>query len=322
MIRNLICFGSLVCLLLISFVASASETPLVSFHLEEGKLRVLLAGQPIVTYVYRDPSIPRPYFCDARTPDGLQVTRNHPPIEGTDRTDHATYHPGIWLAFGDISGADSWRNKAAVRHEGFLEDPTGVSGAGYFAVRNAYGSGEKVVCREACRYGFEILSASDLEGVHSSFAGYLLRLDSSFYSESSDFVFGDQEEMGLGLRIATPISVHKGGTIQNSERQINEAQAWGKTAAWCDYSGVMEGRRAGVVLMPHPSNFRPSWFHARDYGLLVANPFGRNAFTGGEKSVVLVRKEERFPLRFGILVYSTDPEDEGVAAAGYGRYLK
>ena len=27
--------------------------------------------------------------------------------------------------------------------------------------------------------------------------------------------------------------------------------------------------------MPAPSNFRTSWWHNRDYGVFVANPFGR-----------------------------------------------
>ena len=38
--------------------------------------------------------------------------------------------------------------------------------------------------------------------------------------------------------------------------------------------------------------------------MLVANPFGQNAFTKGEKSKVVVRKGETFRLRFGVLVRS------------------
>ena len=37
---------------------------------------------------------------------------------------------------------------------------------------------------------------------------------------------------------------------------------------------------------------------------LVANPFGNNVFTKGEKSKVVVPKGEAFRLRVGILVYS------------------
>ena len=31
-----------------------------------------------------------------------------------DLDDHPTMHPGLWLAFGDINGADFWRNKGRV----------------------------------------------------------------------------------------------------------------------------------------------------------------------------------------------------------------
>jgi hypothetical protein len=55
--------------------------------------------------------------------------------------------------------------------------------------------------------------------------------------------------------------------------------------------------------MPDLGNFRRGWFHARDYGLLVANPFGRHAFTKGERSRVTVGKGETFRLRFGVFVY-------------------
>ena len=40
-------------------------------------------------------------------------------------------------------------------------------------------------------------------------AGYLLTWDSTFSSDRS-FYFGDQEEMGLGIRVATPIRVERG----------------------------------------------------------------------------------------------------------------
>jgi hypothetical protein len=110
--------------------------------------------------------------------------------------------------------------------------------------------------------------------------------------------------MGLGVRIATPLSVVKGGAITDSESRKNESEVWGKQADWCEYGGLLDGQKVGVVLIPHPRNFRRSWFHARDYGLLVANPFGQNALTKGEKSRVTVKKGEEFQLRFGVLIYA------------------
>ena len=272
----------------------------------------MIGGQHFARYVFKDDDISRPYFCDVNAPGGIQVTRNHPPIEGVDRTDHATYHPGLWLTFGDISGSDFWRNRARTDHVEFVQEPRGDEGTGYFAVRNEYRAAENgdILCTEVCRYTIKILARR-----------YLLIWDSEFSSEQGDFYFGDQEEMGLGIRVATPISVRKGGEMVSSEGGINESGIWGKQAGWCDYRGTVDGRCVGVTLMPSPGNFRRSWFHARDYGLLVANPFGQNAFTKGMKSKIIVPKGESFRLRFGVLIHASEKGQELDLQAAYKDYL-
>ena len=62
------------------------------------------------------------------------------------------------------------------------------------------------------------------------------------------FTFGDQEEMGLGIRVATDHAVTNGGVITSSDGRKNEKQVWGRQADWCDYSG----KGVGVMLMPDP----------------------------------------------------------------------
>ena len=43
-----------------------------------------------------------------------------------------------------------------------------------------------------------------------------------------------------------------------------------------DYHAPRDGRIYGVAIFDHPQNLRhPTWWMARDYGLLGANPFGR-----------------------------------------------
>ena len=290
--------------------ALTDDAPLVTFKKGPDNVQILVGDRPFATYVFRDKQIRRPYFFAVCAPDGTQVTRNHPPVKGTDLTDHGTYHPGIWLAFGDISGADFWRNRARVKHDKFVEEPWGGPGTGSFAVQNSYIAGGTVVCREVCRYTLIVRPI-----------GHFLLHESEFFSDESEFVFGDQEEMGLGVRVATPLIVRKGGTIINNAGLRNEKGTWGKQADWCDYSGVINERRCGITLMPHPGNFRKSWFHARDYGLLVANPFGRNAFTRGEKSAFLVKKGEHFKLRNGVFTYCTDLDNTTLPAAAYQEYL-
>ncbi|MBS0261184.1 MAG: PmoA family protein, partial [Planctomycetes bacterium] len=82
------------------------------------------------------------------------------------------------------------------------------------------------------------------------------------------------------------------------------AQAtWGQPAAWCDYSGSSNDRPAGILLLAGPDNFRESWWHNRDYGLMVANPFGREAMKQGARSAVKVARGETLKLSFGAVIH-------------------
>lgn len=292
--------------------AAAPELPEPTIQHQAGQFTIRVGGKPFARYVYRDNAIPRPYFCDLREPGGVQVTRPYPPVEGKDPTDHATFHPGLWLAFGDLGGSDFWRNKGKVEHVKFLQAPAVKGRTLRYAVQSRYSTETgKTVCRENCRISITSLSN-----------GTLLVMDSEFTPEGASLVFGDQEEMGLGIRVATPLMVTNGGRIRTSEGKQNEQAVRGTSAAWCDYSGVVGGRRVGLCLMPDPENFRPSWYHARDYGLLVANPFGRNALTGGEKSRVVVERGETLRLRFGVLAHGAEDAAGVDLQAAYRDYLR
>lgn len=253
----------------------------VTFDSKDGHLQIQIGGKPFASYVWEDRNVLRPYFAHLHAPNGKRVTRNHPPVEGKDATDHAAMHPGLWLAFGDLGGADFWRNKATVKHVEFVEKPKTTKDGGSFAVKNRYVSGDRTICEEVCRISISVRPD-----------GYLIDWTSEF-TGPEDFSFGDQEEMGLGVRVATPLTVKNGGQILNSDGSKNEKQVWGKQADWCGYGGEIDGQPVGVTLMPDPKNFRRSWFHARAYGVLVANSFGQNAFTKGEKSKVVVKRGRR-----------------------------
>lgn len=300
----------------LGFVSSAclgaDACSAVSFRHKPNEVVISIGGKPFASYFYKSDKITRPYFAHVKSPCGIQATRNHPPIQGKDETDHATYHPGLWLAFGDISGNDYWRLRAEVRHEKFLEQPKGGPGKGSFTVLNRYlnADGDKTVCVETCKY--TILARP---------AGYLLIYDSTFSSDTGDFVFGDQEEFGLGVRLNTPISVRYGGHITNAEGLKDEKGTWGKASDWIDYSGEIGGKRVGMAIMPDPKNFRRSWYHARDYGFVAANPFGREAMKQGPESKVVVKKGEKLHLGYGVLVYSADAGAKVDINAAYKDYL-
>jgi len=283
--------------MLVSTRGSCFAAP-VAMDQRTNEIVITCNGSQIATYVWRDDKILRPYFKNVRTIDGFQITRNHPPIAGKDATDHTDMHPGIWLAFGSINDQDFWRNKAKVEHERFVEQPfAGREEAGFTVLNRYVSTNGTFICRETCRIRLK-----------SQSTGWWLLWDSTFESDKGEFAFGDQEEMGLGVRVATPLTVKQGGNILNSAGGQNEKGTWGRTAKWIDYYGNIEGKTVGVMLMADPANFRASWFHSRDYGLLVANPFGQNAFTKGQLSRMAVAPGKRFRLGFGLLIHSA-PQD-------------
>ncbi|MCC7374557.1 MAG: PmoA family protein [Verrucomicrobiales bacterium] len=258
------------------------------------RLRIRHDGLPVAEYVFRDDKILRPYFANVRAPNGAQVTRRHPPIAGRDAVDHDTMHPGLWMGFGDVSGVDFWRNKGRIEHERFVEEPRIQDGRLRFAAASRWlAPAGNEVCRWIQRFEWTAIDHA-----------WLLVWEAEFFSDAGDFVFGDQEEMGLGARVSTSITEKNGGRIQSSTGLETAARTWGKGADWCDYSGTVDSVPAGLLLMASPANFRGSWWHNRDYGVFVANPFGRAAMEQGDPSAVRVRRGERFKLRFGVVIHA------------------
>lgn len=267
------------------------------------RLRLADRHGDIGEFVFADPRILRPYFANLKTIRGLQVTRNHPPIEGQDATDHDTMHPGLWLGFGALAGSDFWRNRGAMEHSRFIERPTVSDGVISFAtecvLKNEAGAG---LGRMVHRIRIDIF-----EGQRR------IIWQAELIADVADVVFGDQEEMGFAARMATPLTEKAGGRIVSSTGRETARETWGQEADWCDYSGTLTGTRAGILLMASPKNFRRSWWHNRDYGVFVANAFGRKAMNQGPVSEVLVKKGESLVLNYAAVLHDNAEFDPAKA---------
>jgi hypothetical protein len=266
------------------FRVAAGDDRLLIFHME----------QQIAEYVFRDSTILRPYFAGLCTNDGIPVSRNHPPVVGNDDTDHDTMHPGLWMGFGDFGGSDFWRNKGRISHLKFLKSPTADGNQLSFDTESEVMSADGMrLCLLISRF---VLLKLD--------SNWLLSWEAEFHSNSSEIAFGDQEEMGFGARVATQITEKRGGQITSSAGLSTATATWGQPAAWCDYSGQITNQPAGITLMAASDNFRESWWHNRDYGVFVANPFGRAAMKQGDASRVPVTPGTPFRMRFGACIHS------------------
>lgn len=281
-----------------------------SFQDHEDRLEISYGSQRIATYLKEHSKLTRRALVNVMTPSGIQVTRNFPPRKPDDIDPgynaesgiiHPVMHPGIWLSFGDVNGNDYWRLQAKSIFDGFVQSPTGNKASASFSVSNQLMSedGKSVACTELTHYRFEKVPE-----------GLQLNIVAEYKSEEHDFYFGDQEESGLAVRVASPIRVQGGnGTILNNRGERNGAEVWGKQAGWFDYFGTIDGRQVGIMVVPDPDNPRPSWLHARDYGVIVTNPFPKQPRERREPYVkTWVKRGEPFRLSYAILIHDAPVE--------------
>lgn len=108
-----------------------------------------------------------------------------------------------------------------------------------------------------------------------------------------------------------------GGHSINSEG-VKDREMWGKRAAWVDYWGDIDGQLTGVAIFDHPQNPRhPTWWHARDYGLVAANPFGVNHFENKPDGTgdMTLKSGEEMTFRYRFLFHPGDAKSAKIAEA-------
>jgi len=293
-----------------AFLLSQKAVPQKGFHLQQhdDQAQIFLDGQRIATYQFRHDEVLRPVWINLTSPGGRQVSRNYPPrapedvdpgyTAEPDGIIHPHMHTGVWLGFGDIDGHDFWRNTARIEQLK-LDVIESTADRLSFEVLNRLlvTDGQSEVCRQKVRYHLSR---------HAQ--GWQLDLAAEFFNNERDFYFGDQEESGLGIRVASPIRVQGGnGAITNSLGQTNGAETWGHEAEWWDYSGKIDNQPCGIFVKPHADNPRSCWGHTRDYGVMVINPFPRQPKERREPYVkTQLKKGERFALGYTVIIHEGD----------------
>lgn len=301
----------LVATLLLAAATSASlaDEPGLSFHKADDRIVILNGKHSVSEYVFADPAVPRPYLVNVKTLDGIQVTRNHP-VQAGDDQDHP-HHTGVFFTFGDLNGIDFWHLKGRVVHERFDVEPRTVKGAVGFAIENRYESldGNTVYATE--RAVLEARLTDD---------GILYNFHNQITPRDEPLRIGSKEEGGLAVRVATPLAVssNAGGQMVDADGGSGGKAIWGQQTDWVDYSGPINNRHVGVLIVPHKRNFSRCWWHARDYGLLAANPFGPLNQKGQRH---LVHRGSPLVLRYDVLIHSSTNAEEFQLSAAAGRII-
>ncbi|MCH7870724.1 MAG: PmoA family protein [Planctomycetes bacterium] len=280
----------------------------VRIRKSDGRLRISIRGKPFTEYHYLE--VPRPFFYPLRDTNGLEMTRGYPMRDdrGDEEQDHP-HHRSLWFTHGSVNGHDFWAEtdkSGTIRHAGFGEIVSGPV-FGSFRTKNDWIAKDgTVVCTD--ERVFTVYALPD-----ARLFDYAITITAS----NGPVVFGDTKEGTMALRLAAPLRVQ--GKVAKAHITTSgghsDGEAWGKRNAWVDYSGPIKDKTVGVAIFDHPSNLRhPPWWHARQYGLFAANPFGVHDFehkpkrTGNHK----LKAGERITFRYRFYIHAGDAEQARV----------
>jgi hypothetical protein len=272
--------------------------PKVEVRLGDETVEISIGGKPFTTYRFTGG---HPCFYPVRTPAGTEATRAFPfETRDGEATDHP-HHRSLWFAHGDLGGQDFWQGAGTVK-QGQLVSSEAGEGRGWFAVEDEWLGGDgALVARDRRRY-----EAFEFEGAWG------LDVDLVVRATEHELKFGDTKEGTMAVRLAPGLAVTEGGALLDSEGRRDDA-VWGKRARWMLASGTTRGAAAAVAMFDHPENPRyPTTWHARNYGLVAANPFGLSDFEGAAKGTgdLVVPANGELRLRWRIMVFDRVPSAE------------
>jgi hypothetical protein len=142
-----------------------------------------------------------------------------------------------------------------------------------------------------------------------------------FHATHGPIKFGDTKEGTFALRLAPELDAPTGAMV-NSEGGKGEPQIWGKRANWVNVDGVIDGQTLGVAVFDSPKSFHhPTYWHARGYGLLAANPFGLSFFLADphQDGSYTVPAGQSVAFRYRVLIHDGNYQQARVAEE-YNQY--
>ncbi len=267
------------------------------FQLDDGSVEIRHADDLFARFNFKDYGKPilYPLMADGQ----IEMTRNYPMKKDVpgEANDHP-HHKSVWIAHGDVNGFDFWTEKQKIECRSIEIDGPVLS------IVNHWIANEESLVIEETQFRFSKSDNLRIIDVSILFRPAV---------ESMPLVFGDTKEGFFAVRTHPSLRLVKDerrGVTQVTGQAMNsngdrDGSVWGKRAAWVYYWGEIDETPVGIGLIDHAKNFRyPSTWHARDYGLIAANPFGLHEFlqmppgSGSQQ----VSHDEPLQLRYRIVI--------------------
>jgi hypothetical protein len=284
---------------------------------------VQVGGRPFATYSF-DPSVAKPYWSPLRSAHGTVVTRGFPMTPATTGEDRDEPHQrAMYFAHGDINGFDFWGEAAFSK---WSDHPISTFGRTVFRTINDIQARDDGGSLQAT---FDLVAPTGtiaeetqtyrVEGDEQS---RLIDCEFAIHATHGPIVMGDTKEGTFAIRVVKALDSPPGHMV-NASGASGEKGIWGKRSNWVDYYGRVAGEDVGLAIFDHPHNLRaPTYWHARAYGLLAANPFGIKAFTGDRRQngTYDIPDGGSIVLRYRVFIHQGNPSQAGVADA-YRRFV-
>lgn len=281
----------------------------------DGKVRITIDGKLFTEYIYKGNK--KPYLYPVIGAEGIAITRNYPmkKVEG-ESSDHP-HQSSLWYNHGSVNGVDFWNSSEQRPGNGeIVQDKMHVMASKEKVViysRNNWQTADgKLVCSDRRATAFSSLENGDK----------IIDFEIKIVASNGDVTFGDSKEGSMGIRTHPELRLKPVDKKAKSKAQaLNSAgdkgaSLWGKSAKWVDYWSEIEGKTVGIAIFDHPGNPRhPTTWHARDYGLIAANPFGISYFKKQPKGAgdMKIKAGESVTFRYRFLFHKGDPEAAGTA---------
>jgi len=316
--------------ILILFASTIAVLQAQQFELEttDSGITVKLNGELFTKYVTDQAN--KPYFYPIIGPTGAHMTRHYPmkDVEG-ERQDHP-HHRGINFGHHKVNGYNTWLERLSlvgkIKDKSPEEAEEILSVMGY--TRHSAYKSLKVASDHAIMVVTNDYTDYDGNWIMKDERTYTFRapnddtriIDVDIILKATPHVIShldDIKDAGLSIRVPHAISVDakQGGLLINSNGDTN-VDSWGKQANWCDYNGTIDGEKIGIAFMNHPNSFRyPTFWHARTYGLLTANPFGTKEVGGEGDGTITLRSDETIKLKHRFLFHTGDHKSADIDGA-------
>ncbi len=271
--------STLICFANVGFL-TAQEA--IGWKLTESRAGVIQvqANAELLT-AYHDQGFRKPILYPVNGPQQTMVMRHYPVKKGVpgEAVDHP-HHKSIWFAHGDVNGVSFWDEQGEIKSIGkpvLSQDPPSI------VSQHSWESDGKVIATDTTkiRFGATTQSRSLLDD------GWWIDYQVSVHASEGELKLGDTKEGTFAIRTHPNLRLKndpKQGVTTAVGHALNSAgqtdlQLWGQKATWVAYSGQIDQVDVTLVMMDHPTNLRfPTTWHAREYGLVAANPFGLSYF--------------------------------------------